>query len=286
MFANFNFVNNNYNKNSNFINNNNNNNFNNYSNLRYNNSQANIEISYDNYFTNNYYKEIEKEKYANDLRQQIEENKLRKEMEKRKKEEEDLKDELRLIKENQQLEIQQKKENQKIISNNKNININNNIKTIKNNNNNNNNKNNNNNNYLNSYLQQRANEIKTKDNEIKNLLSSINDTFFHQINRMNFELEKLKEVNLHSNLYKIDLAKSIQDLSNTLHKKNYDQSFKKDSMYKMMIETNKRKLNLQNHLKFDKIPYYNNNYPYINLSRSISYNVPRTKPLKELGWYY
>ena len=281
MFANFNFVNN-----KNFNNNFNNNNFNNYSNLRYNNSQANIEISYDNYFTNNYYKEIEKEKYANDLRQQIEENKLRKEMEKRKKEEEDLKDELRLIKENQQLEIQQKKENQKIISNNKNININNNIKTIKNNNNNNNNKNNNNNNYLNSYLQQRANEIKTKDNEIKNLLSSINDTFFHQINRMNFELEKLKEVNLHSNLYKIDLAKSIQDLSNTLHKKNYDQSFKKDSMYKMMIETNKRKLNLQNHLKFDKIPYYNNNYPYINLSRSISYNVPRTKPLKELGWYY
>ena len=277
MFANFNFVNN-----KNFNNNFNNNNFNNYSNLRYNNSQANIEISYDNYFTNNYYKEIEKEKYANDLRQQIEENKLRKEMEKRKKEEEDLKDELRLIKENQQLEIQQKKENQKIISNNKNININNNIKTIKNNNNN----NNNNNNYLNSYLQQRANEIKTKDNEIKNLLSSINDTFFHQINRMNFELEKLKEVNLHSNLYKIDLAKSIQDLSNTLHKKNYDQSFKKDSMYKMMIETNKRKLNLQNHLKFDKIPYYNNNYPYINLSRSISYNVPRTKPLKELGWYY
>ena len=277
MFANFNFVNN-----KNFNNNFNNNNFNNYSNLRYNNSQANIEISYDNYFTNNYYKEIEKEKYANDLRQQIEENKLRKEIEKRKKEEEDLKDELRLIKENQQLEIQQKKENQKIISNNKNININNNIKTIKNNNNN----NNNNNNYLNSYLQQRANEIKTKDNEIKNLLSSINDTFFHQINRMNFELEKLKEVNLHSNLYKIDLAKSIQDLSNTLHKKNYDQSFKKDSMYKMMIETNKRKLNLQNHLKFDKIPYYNNNYPYINLSRSISYNVPRTKPLKELGWYY
>ena len=278
MFANFNFVNN-----KNFNNNFNNNNFNNYSNLRYNNSQANIEISYDNYFTNNYYKEIEKEKYANDLRKQIEENKLRKEMEKRKKEEEDLKDELRLIKENQQLEIQQKKENQKIISNNnKNININNNIKTIKNNNNN----NNNNNNYLNSYLQQRANEIKTKDNEIKNLLSSINDTFFHQINRMNFELEKLKEVNLHSNLYKIDLAKSIQDLSNTLHKKNYDQSFKKDSMYKMMIETNKRKLNLQNHLKFDKIPYYNNNYPYINLSRSISYNVPRTKPLKELGWYY
>ena len=277
MFANFNFVNN-----KNFNNNFNNNNFNNYSNLRYNNSQANIEISYDNYFTNNYYKEIEKEKYANDLRQQIEENKIRKEMEKRKKEEEDLKDELRLIKENQQLEIQQKKENQKIISNNnKNININNNIKTIKNNNN-----NNNNNNYLNSYLQQRANEIKTKDNEIKNLLSSINDTFFHQINRMNFELEKLKEVNLHSNLYKIDLAKSIQDLSNTLHKKNYDQSFKKDSMYKMMIETNKRKLNLQNHLKFDKIPYYNNNYPYINLSRSISYNVPRTKPLKELGWYY
>ncbi len=257
MFANFNFVNN-----KNFNNNFNNNNNNNYSNLRYNNSQANIEISYDNYFTNNYYKEIEKEKYANDLRQQIEENKLRKEMEKRKKEEEDLKDELRLIKENQQLEIQQKKENQKIISNNNNNNINNNIKTIKNNNNNNNNnKNNNNNNYLNSYLQQRANEIKTKDNEIKNLLSSINDTFFHQINRMNFELEKLKEVNLHSNLYKIDLAKSIQDLSNTLHKKNYDQSFKKDSMYKMMIETNKRKLNLQNHLKFDKIPYYNNNFP-------------------------
>ena len=278
MFANFNFVNNNYNKN-NFINNNNNNNFNNYSNLRYNNSQANIEISYDNYFTNNYYKEIEKEKYANDLRQQIEENKLRKEIEKRKKEEEDLKDELRLIKENQQLELQQKKENKKIISNNNNININNNIKTIKNNNN--------NNNYLQSYLQQRSNEIKTKDNEIKNLLSSINDTFFHQINRMNFELEKLKEVNLHSNLYKIDLAKSIQDLSNTLHKKNYEQSFKKDSIYKMMIETNKRKLNLQNHLKLNKIPYYNNNnYPYINLSRSISYNVPRTKPLKELGWYY
>ena len=140
-------------------------------------------------------------------------------------------------------------------------------------------------NYLQSYLQQRSNEIKTKDNEIKNLLSSINDTFFHQINRMNFELEKLKEVNLHSNLYKIDLAKSIQDLSNTLHKKNYEQSFKKDSIYKMMIETNKRKLNLQNHLKFNKIPYYDNNN-YINLSRSISYNVPRTKPLKELGWYY
>ena len=277
MFANFNFVNNNYNKNNFINNNNNNNNFNNYSNLRYNNSQANIEISYDNYFTNNYYKEIEKEKYANDLRQQIEENKLRKEIEKRKKEEEDLKDELRLIKENQQLELQQKKENKKIISNN-NININNNIKTIKNNNN-------NNNNYFQSYLQQRSNEIKTKDNEIKNLLSSINDTFFHQINRMNFELEKLKEVNLHSNLYKIDLAKSIQDLSNTLHKKNYEQSFKKDSIYKMMIETNKRKLNLQNHLKLNKIPYYDNNN-YINLSRSISYNVPRTKPLKELGWYY
>jgi len=283
MFANFNFINNKYNQNSNFINNNNyNNNFNNnYSNLRYNNSQANIQISYDNYFTNNYYKEIEKEKYANDLRQQIEENRLRKEYEKRKKEEEDLKDELRLIKENQQLELQQKKniENKKnIISNNNNIIINNN-KTI--------NKTNNVNNYLQSYLQQRSNEIKTKDNEIKNLLSSINDTFFHQINRMNFEIEKLKEVNLHSNLYKIDLAKSIQDLSNTLHKKNYEQSFKKDSMYKMMIETNKRKLDLQNQLKFDKIPYYNdNNYPYINLSRSISYNVPRTRPLKELGWYY
>jgi len=286
MFANFNFINNKYNQNSNFINNNNyNNNFNNnYSNMRYNNSQANIQISYDNYFTNNYYKEIEKKKYANDLRQQMEENRLRKEKEKKEKEENDLRDELRLLKENQQLELQQKtiNENKKnIITINNNSNINNNtIKTNKK-------TNNNSNIYLQSYLQQRSKEIKTKDNEIKNLLSSINDTFFHQINRMNFEIEKLKEVNLHSNLYKIDLAKSIQDLSNTLHKKNYEQSFKKDSMYKMMIETNKRKLDLQNKLKFEKIPYYNdNNYPYINLSRSISYNVPRTRPLKELGWYY
>ena len=171
---------------------------------------------------------------------------------------------------------------------NKNIN---NLKTIKNENNNNNNNNqnnnNNNNNYLKSYLEHRSNEIKIKDNEIKNLLSSINDTFFHQINRMNFEIEQLKEINLHSNLYKIDLAKSIQDLSNTIHKKNYEQSFKKDNYYKMMIETNKRKLGLKNHLKFEKIPYYqNNDFPYINLSRSVSYNVPKAKPLKQLGWYY
>ena len=73
---------------------------------------VNIEISYDNFDTINL-DNIRKQQYGQDLRSQIESDRLRKEAEKRRKKQEDLEEELRLQREREELERRQNEENKR-----------------------------------------------------------------------------------------------------------------------------------------------------------------------------
>ena len=97
-------------RNENTQNKNNNNNRDTYSLNDYRN--VNIEISYDNFDTINL-DNIRKQQYGQDLRSQIESDRLRKEAEKRRKKQEDLEEELRLQREREELERRQNEENKR-----------------------------------------------------------------------------------------------------------------------------------------------------------------------------
>ena len=72
----------------------------------------NIEISYDNFDTINL-DNMRKQQYGQDLRSQIESDRLRKEEAKRRKKQEDLEEELRLQREREELERRQNEENKR-----------------------------------------------------------------------------------------------------------------------------------------------------------------------------
>ena len=73
---------------------------------------VNIEISYDNFDTINL-DNMRKQQYGQDLRSQIESDRLRKEEAKRRKKQEDLEEELRLQREREEIERRQKEENKR-----------------------------------------------------------------------------------------------------------------------------------------------------------------------------
>ena len=73
-------------------------------------NDINIEVSYDNYDN---IENIRKQQYGIDLRNQIDDNRRRREAERRKKELEDLKDEERLRRERAELEARQREENKR-----------------------------------------------------------------------------------------------------------------------------------------------------------------------------
>ena len=73
---------------------------------------VNIEISYDNFDTINL-DLAKKQQYGQDLRSQMELNRLRREEEKRKKQQEDLEEELRLQREREEIERRQNEENKR-----------------------------------------------------------------------------------------------------------------------------------------------------------------------------
>ena len=73
---------------------------------------VNIEISYDNFDTVNL-DNLRKQRYGQDLRSQMEEDRLRKEAEKRRKKQQDLEEELRLQREREEIEKRQNEENKR-----------------------------------------------------------------------------------------------------------------------------------------------------------------------------
>ena len=73
---------------------------------------VNIEISYDNFDTINL-DFAKKQQYGQELRSQIEQNRLKKEELKRRKQQEELEEELRLQREREQIEKRQNEENKR-----------------------------------------------------------------------------------------------------------------------------------------------------------------------------
>ena len=275
---------------------------NNYSNID---PSCQIEISYDNWYQNKYHDEIRKLQYGDDLRHQIEENRLRKLYEKRKKKEEDLLEELRIQKEREILDEKAKIEEQKrreelLLRKNENeriinsysvmskprstkpknkiiININEPRPIVKS--------------YAEQKLSERQESINKFNDEMLNAINKMSSEYNNNINKLNNEINKIRCDN---NYYNDDLGKGIRDLNEALEMKKQLEIKQKNYFYKILIDKNTKKKELNDFYKVDKVPYFerkiksgkNYNLPPILLDYKVSSNENYVRPLKQYGWYF
>jgi hypothetical protein len=117
-------------------------------------------------------------------------------------------------------------------------------------------------------LEQRRRELQFFNENIKNTLEKIKNDMLNQQNIILKEVNKLRDQNLHSNLYKIDITKSLSDLREELKRKKLQEEIQKDYLYSSIVESNfkKNKLNYQ----FERLARLEN-FPdlYINKSHNI-----------------
>lgn len=278
-----------------------------YSNINYSNidPSCQIEISYDNWYQNKYHDEIRKLQYGDDLRHQIEENRLRKLYEKRKKKEEDLLEELRIQKEREILDEKAKIEEQKrreelLLRKNENeriinsysvmskprstkpknkiiININEPRPIVKS--------------YAEQKLSERQESINKFNDEMLNAINKMSSEYNNNINKLNNEINKIRCDN---NYYNDDLGKGIRDLNEALEMKKQLETKQKNYFYKILVDKNTKKQELNEFYKVNKVPYFERkiksgksyNLPPILLEHYISSNNNYVKPLKQYGWYF
>ena len=276
--------------------------YNNYSNID---PSCQIEISYDNWYQNKYHDEIRKLQYGDDLRHQIEENRLRKLYEKRKKKEEDLLEELRIQKEREILDEKAKIEEQKrreelLLRKNENeriinsysvmskprstkpkskiiIHINEPKPIVKS--------------YAEQKLSERQESINKFNDEMLNAINKMSNEYNKNINKLNNEINKIRCDN---NYFNDDLGKGIRDLNEALEMKKQLEIKHKNYFYKILIDKNTKKKELNDFYKVDKVPYFerkiksgkNYNLPPILLDYKVSSNDNYVRPLKQYGWYF
>ena len=274
---------------------------------------VNIEISYDNFDTINL-DNMRKQQYGQDLRSQIESDRLRKEEAKRRKKQEDLEEELRLQREREEIEKKQKEENKRYRPK-----INLPIQTIK-------------------------VEEKEKENKIENLRykrennleiqkkNVLSDSALNllkerelQIDRFNDKMMKsLEQIKKEYN-YNMKTLKGQVGLLNDMHernkkyndnkfykevnsiKNNVDYKVKKDEidakyLYDLVAKTNYAKQMLR--FKIGNVPKrnfviksYTSDYKidideepsipsYVNFSRDVTYRGPRWRQNESTWWNY
>ena len=269
---------------------------------------VNIEISYDNFDTVNL-DNIKKQQYGQDLRSQMEEDRLRKEEEKRRKKQEDLEEDLRLQREREEIEKRQNEENkryrpkinlpiQKIkVEENETENLRykrNNIEIEK--------KNVLSDSALN-LLKQREMQIDDFNNRMMQSLEQIKKEYNYNINSLKGQvglLNDMHERNKKYNDYKF--YKEVNSIKNNIGYKRMKDEIDAKYLYDLVAKSNYAKQMLR--FKIGSVPKRNfeiksytsdfkigideePNIPsYVNFSRDVTYKGPRWRPNESTWWNY
>ena len=268
----------------------------------------NLEISYDNFDTVNL-DFAKKQRYGNDLRQQIENDKRRKEEEKQSKKLFELEEELRLQREREQIEKRQNEENKryrpKIDLPLQTLKFEDNVKTnLKNKNK---EQETEKKNILSdsalNLLREREMQIDKFNNQMMNALQQIKKEYNYNINSLKGQvglLNDMHERNKKYNDYKF--YNEINSIKNNIGYKRQKDEIDSKYLYDLVAKTNYAKQMLR--FKIGNVPKRNfeiksyttdfkigideePNIPsYVNFSRSVSYNGPRWRQNESTWWNY
>ena len=284
---------------------------------------VNLEISYDNFDTVNLDME-RKRRYAQDLRNQIEENERKKREALEKKKLQDLEDELRLKREQEIIDQRQKEENKryqpkidipiktyqpppeplkKVRKKTPNVRyITKEVNTVDRN-------------FLNqntiNYLRSREIQIDNFNDKILEQLRLLNNDFEYNLNSLKGEIGLLKDMNDKNKKYKDQLFKEMNLIKEHLNNKKPQDNADSRHICELISRTDYTKHILGNIHSFETLPkkrYVVKSYittdddenrffvdedkktdglklsPYVNLSHVISYDTPKWKP-KDDFWY-
>ena len=272
---------------------------------------VNIEISYDNFDTINL-DLAKKQQYGQDLRSQMELNRLRREEEKRKKQQEDLEEELRLQREREEIERRQNEENKRyrpIINlpiqklnieekpkenlrykNKKNLDDEIEKKNILSD-------------TALNLLRERELEIDRFNDEIMKNLQQIKKEYNYNINSLKGQvgfLNDMHERNKKYNDYKF--YKEVNSIKDSIGYKRKKEEIDSKYLYDLVAKTNyarqmlrfkignvpKRNFEIKSYTSDFKIGIDEEpNIPaYVNFSRGVSYKGPRWRQNEETWWNY
>lgn len=269
---------------------------------------VNIEISYDNFDTVNL-DNLRKQRYGQDLRSQMEEDRLRKEAEKRRKKQQDLEEELRLQREREEIEKRQNEENKRYRPK-----INLPIQKIqveekekenlryKKNNNEIEKKNVLSDSALN-LLREKEMQIDNFNNRMMQSLEQIKKEYNYNINSLKGQvglLNDMHERNKKYNDYKF--YKEVNSIKNNIGYKRMKDEIDAKYLYDLVAKSNYAKQMLR--FKIGSVPKRNfviksytsdfklgideePNVPsYVNFSRDVTYKGPRWRPNESTWWNY
>ena len=269
---------------------------------------VNIEISYDNFDTVNL-DNIRKQRYGEDLRSQMEEDRLRKEAEKRRKKQQDLEEELRLQREREEIEKRQNEENKRYRPK---INLpiqkiqveekeKENLRYRKNNNE------IEKRNVLSdsalNLLREKEMQIDNFNNRMMQSLEQIKKEYNYNINSLKGQvglLNDMHERNKKYNDYKF--YKEVNSIKNNIGYKRMKDEIDAKYLYDLVAKSNYAKQMLR--FKIGSVPKRNfviksytsdfklgideePNVPsYVNFSRDVTYKGPRWRPNESTWWNY
>ena len=269
---------------------------------------VNIEISYDNFDTVNL-DNLRKQRYGQDLRSQMEEDRLRKEAEKRRKKQEDLEEELRLQREREEIEKRQNEENKRYRPK---INLpiqkiqveekeKENLRYRKNNNE------IEKKNVLSdsalNLLREKEMQIDNFNNRMMQSLEQIKKEYNYNINSLKGQvglLNDMHERNKKYNDYKF--YKEVNSIKNNIGYKRMKDEIDAKYLYDLVAKSNYAKQMLR--FKIGSVPKRNfviksftsdfklgideePNVPsYVNFSRDVTYKGPRWRPNESTWWNY
>ena len=269
---------------------------------------VNIEISYDNFDTVNL-DNLRKQRYGQDLRSQMEEDRLRKEAEKRRKKQQDLEEELRLQREREEIEKRQNEENKRYRPK---INLpiqkiqveekeKENLRYRKNNNE------IEKKNVLSdsalNLLREKEMQIDNFNNRMMQSLEQIKKEYNYNINSLKGQvglLNDMHERNKKYNDYKF--YKEVNSIKNNIGYKRMKDEIDAKYLYDLVAKSNYAKQTLR--FKIGSVPKRNfviksytsdfklgideePNVPsYVNFSRDVTYKGPRWRPNESTWWNY
>ena len=269
---------------------------------------VNIEISYDNFDTVNL-DNLRKQRYGQDLRSQMEEDRLRKEAEKRRKKQQDLEEELRLQREREEIEKRQNEENKRYRPK---INLpiqkiqveekeKENLRYRKNNNE------IEKKNVLSdsalNLLREKEKQIDNFNNRMMQSLEQIKKEYNYNINSLKGQvglLNDMHERNKKYNDYKF--YKEVNSIKNNIGYKRMKDEIDAKYLYDLVAKSNYAKQMLR--FKIGSVPKRNfviksytsdfklgideePNVPsYVNFSRDVTYKGPRWRPNESTWWNY
>ena len=250
---------------------------------------VNIEISYDNFDTINL-DNIKKQQYGQDLRSQMEEDRLRKEAEKRRKKQQDLEEDLRLQREREEIEKRQNEENKRYRPK-----INLPIQKIKveekekenlrykKDNNEIEKKNVLSDSALN-LLREREMQIDNFNNRMMQSLEQIKKEYNYNINSLKGQIGLLSDMHERNKKYNdYKFYKEVNSIKNNIGYKRVKDEIDAKYLYDLVAKSNYAKQMLRFKIGIDEEP----NVPsYVNFSRDVINKGPRWRPNESTWWNY